>query len=259
MNTQQIQKQLVAKIYKNKKIPDDGEILKLKQLNHPNIVQIYDVYENEKDVIVIMEKCQSSLKNELKLKKEYAEIELLCFLSQILKGYNYLKNQGLEINELKPSNIMIDDNEMIKLSNYGMKYLYNYSVVDIRPYAAPEVFFSNLQTDAKNIYSVIMCQDIIQLGLIMYQLIFQQLPFSLKQNGDVIVFLQKIKKTKLSIPKNKFQKLTDMITEMIVYDHEVRIDIEKLGNILFQNFKRGSRRISSIQPIAAKADDYLYF
>lgn len=35
-----------------------------------------------------------------------------------------------------------------------MTYLYNHSDVEIRPYAAPEIFFSNKQTDAKNIYSV---------------------------------------------------------------------------------------------------------
>lgn len=67
-----------------------------------------------------MEKCQSSLKNELKLKKDYDEMELLSLLGQILKGYNYLNNEGLEINELKPTNIMIDDNEIIKVISYSI-------------------------------------------------------------------------------------------------------------------------------------------
>ncbi|CAK62607.1 unnamed protein product (macronuclear) [Paramecium tetraurelia] len=231
INIQQMQKQLVAKIYQSQTVPNDAEIIKLKKLNHANVVQIYDVYQNEKDVIIIMEKCQSSLRNEMKFQKEYDEMELLAVLSQILKGYNYILDQGLEINELKPTNIMIDDNEIIKVSNYGMSNLYKHSDVEVRPYAAPEIFFSNKQTDAKNIYS---------LGLIIYQLVFHQLPFSLKQNGDVIAFLQRIKKSKLQIPQNKFQKITEIISQMIIYDYQERINREKLGELLIQNFKRGT-------------------
>ncbi|CAD8124205.1 unnamed protein product [Paramecium sonneborni] len=249
INTQQIQIQLVAKIYSNTIIPDDIEISKIKDLNHVNIVQIYEVYQHNKDVIVIMEKCYSSLKNELKQQNEYQESELLKMLSQILLGYNYLCNSGIEMNDLKPTNIMIDHNEIIKLSNYGMKCLYKHSDMEIRAYAAPEIFFSNEQTDAKNIFS---------LGLIMYELLFHQLPFNLRQNGDVIMFLQKIKKVKLLLPDNNCQRISDLISKMILFNKSERINRENLGEILIQNFKRGNRRIFSIQPIAARADDYSY-
>ena len=43
-------------------------------------------------------------------------------------GYNYLNNIGLEINELKPTNIMINENEIIKVRQYSIKNSYQIMV-----------------------------------------------------------------------------------------------------------------------------------
>ncbi len=96
----------------------------LSQLSHPNIVHVLDYFEENYDYYLVMEYVEGSdLENVLKLRGEpFSEAQVLDWALQILDVLDYLHSNEPAViyRDLKPSNIMIDVKNRVKLVDFGI-------------------------------------------------------------------------------------------------------------------------------------------
>uniref|UniRef100_A0A087XI71 non-specific serine/threonine protein kinase n=1 Tax=Poecilia formosa TaxID=48698 RepID=A0A087XI71_POEFO len=99
----------------------------LQEIQHPNIVELHDVYENRAEVVLILELVSGGeLFDFLAQKESLCEEEATQFIKQILDGVQYLHSKGIAHFDLKPENIMLLDRSVllprIKVIDFGLAH-----------------------------------------------------------------------------------------------------------------------------------------
>lgn len=94
----------------------ENEISILKDLRHPNIIMLYETFENDKKIFLVMELCVggdllSYLKKRRKIKESVAKIA--C--KNILYGLHYLHSKGIAHRDIKLDNILLNNYGHIKV------------------------------------------------------------------------------------------------------------------------------------------------
>ncbi|XP_032964165.1 death-associated protein kinase 2 isoform X2 [Rhinolophus ferrumequinum] len=103
------------------------EVSILRQVLHPNVITLHDVFENRTDVVLILELVSGGeLFDFLAQKESLSEEEATSFIKQILDGVNYLHAKKIAHFDLKPENIMLLDKNIpiphIKLIDFGLAH-----------------------------------------------------------------------------------------------------------------------------------------
>jgi len=152
------------------------EIEIVKSLDHPNIIRGYDVFENEENLMIVMEYCGGGeLFDRIVKKKTYTEKEAQVVLRQITSAIKYLHDHKIAHCDLKPDNLLFlnsAEDSPLKVIDFGMSRFskhreYFTKFCGTSFYIAPEVHQGK--------YSY-YC-DIWSLGVIMFILIFGFPPF----------------------------------------------------------------------------------
>jgi serine/threonine protein kinase len=143
------------------------EIQYLKNLNHPNIIKIYDVDEDKN--IIYMERLKINLSEYIENYK-YTIKEIISIFLKIIEGVIYLHKNNIVHLDLKCSNIMIDPNTLeVKIIDFGLskKIESDFTTkVSLISYLTPEVVFEQ-DIPSYNFNKI----DIWCLGLILYKLV----------------------------------------------------------------------------------------
>ncbi|NXT66189.1 DAPK3 kinase, partial [Chaetops frenatus] len=105
----------------------EREVDILREIQHPNIITLHDIFENKTDVVLILELVSGGeLFDFLAEKESLTEEEATQFLKQILDGVHYLHSKHIAHFDLKPENIMLLDknvpNPRIKLIDFGIAH-----------------------------------------------------------------------------------------------------------------------------------------
>lgn len=154
-------------------------------LDYPKIVKVKDKLEDDKNVFIVMELCQNdTLRKLIQRRGHLTEIEVQCYMFQIIQGLKYMHNRRIIHRDLKPENIFIDDKLDLKIGDFGLAVKLSSedekrkSILGTFFYSAPEVI------DRKNYDGYSFKADIWSLGVIMYNLLTGILPFS--KTNDII-------------------------------------------------------------------------
>ncbi len=145
------------------------------QLNHPNIVHIYEVSEFMKRPFFAMEHVEGeSLYNKIKEKKITIN-EAVKITKQICEGLNEAHTAGIVHRDIKPANIIIDKNGRSKILDFGLatildaeKLTKTGSTLGTVGYMSPEQV-NGEKVDARS--------DLFSVGVILYEMITGQRPF----------------------------------------------------------------------------------
>ena len=87
----------------------ENEVATLKVLDHPNILKLYEVFEDKKKYFLVTELCLGGeLFDEIINKGRLFERDAANVILQMLKGIAYCHSQGIVHRDLKPENILID-------------------------------------------------------------------------------------------------------------------------------------------------------
>jgi serine/threonine protein kinase len=151
------------------------EIQYLKNLNHPNIIKIYDVDKDNN--VIYMERLKINLSDYIENYK-YGINEVISIFLKIIEGVLYLHTNNVAHLDLKCSNIMIDPDTLeIKIIDFGLsrKIENNFETkILLISYLTPEVVFE------QNINSYDFNKiDIWCLGLILYKLVTKSYLFNI--------------------------------------------------------------------------------
>ena len=156
------------------------ELNLLKTTDHPNIIKLYEIYEDNKYIYLIMEECNGgeffdSLAKRAKEKNMYTEKECARIFRQILEAVNYLHAHGVCHRDLKPENILfsnVADDSSLKLIDFGLSKVLDgekkmKKTVGTTFYMAPEVIKGSYNEKC----------DIWACGVILYIMLCGKPPF----------------------------------------------------------------------------------
>ena len=126
------------------------EISLLKELQHPNIVRLYDVVHTERKLTLVFEFLDQDLKKYLDVCENGLELCVLqSFLYQLLHGVAYCHDHRVLHRDLKPQNLLINREGELKLADFGLARAfgipvrsYTHEVVTLW-YRAPDVLMGS--------------------------------------------------------------------------------------------------------------------
>ena len=101
------------------------EVNILKNLNHPNIVQLFEVFEDDKNIFLVMELCDGQelfeeICQKIDRRETYSEKDAAMIIKQVLSGIAYCHDKDVAHRDLKPENILISKSKQIKIIDFGL-------------------------------------------------------------------------------------------------------------------------------------------
>jgi len=166
------------------------EALSASSLSHTNIVEVYDVGEDNGNYYIVMEYVEGKhLKNLVKKRGKLTLSEAVDIMLQITDGMSVAHDSYIIHRDIKPQNIMILENGLIKITDFGIAMAMNAtqltqtnSVMGSVHYLPPEQASGQGSTLQSDIYSM---------GIVMYELLTGELPF--KGDNAVEIALKHLK------------------------------------------------------------------
>ncbi|EGO29881.1 hypothetical protein SERLADRAFT_445649 [Serpula lacrymans var. lacrymans S7.9] len=154
-------------------------------LAHPNIVRFQDCFEDDQNVYMTLELCQSgSLMDMLRRRRRFQEAEARYFMTQLIGACHYMHTHQVIHRDLKLGNLFLDINMNIKVGDFGLAALIENpgerkkTICGTPNYIAPEVLF-----DTANGHSFEV--DTWSIGVILYTLVVGRPPFQTKDVKDI--------------------------------------------------------------------------
>ena len=193
-------------------------------LEHPNIVNIYDVGNADDMYFIVMEYVEGiTLKTYIEKKGQLSFKEAESIAIQVARGIEAAHNKNIIHRDIKPQNIIISTEGKVKVTDFGIAKAASTNTIssDVMGsvhYVSPE--------QARNGY-VDARSDIYSLGIVMYEMITGRVPF----DGDTTVSVA-------------IQHLQEEMTAPSVYAPNVPISCEKI--ILKCTQKNQDRRYQNI-------------
>ena len=258
-------KQKVAiKILNKEKIKEKEDLERIKReikilqmMDHPNIIKTYKISENAKNYYIIMEYCDGGeLFNYIVEKEKLDENEASMFFYQLISALEYIHSLGITHRDLKPENLLLVNNKIIKIIDFGLSNYFNGEKQLETPcgspsYASPEI----IKGEAYNGFNI----DIWASGIILFAMLCGYLPFdddeeeedddedeagkhsseddinrksskeiSSDDSEDNEVLFQKILEGKLEFPSHLSSDAVDLMKKILVVDPNKRIQIKDI-------------------------------
>ena len=226
------------------------EALSVSNLSHPNIVEVYDVGEEEGNYYIVMEYIEGKTLKQLLQKRGALTLnEVIDIMLQLTDGLAHAHDAYIIHRDIKPQNIMIEDNGLIKITDFGIAMALNSTQLtqtNSVHYLPPEQANGKGSTVKSDIYS---------LGILMYELLTGSVPFkgdtaveiALKHMKEKIPSIRKqnptipqsveniVLKATAKNPKNRYDNVRDMYKDLqtaLQRDNEKRLVYEYPENDL---------------------------
>ena len=221
------------------------EALSASSLAHPNIVEMYDVGEDDGLYYIVMEYVDGkTLKQMLKKRGNLTLSEAIDIMLQLTDGMAHAHDSYIVHRDLKPQNVMIKDDGQIKITDFGIAMALNStqltqtnSVMGSVHYLPPEQASGKGCTIKSDIYSM---------GIIFYELLSGSLPFrgdnaveiALKHMREPLPSLRDtnnaipqsieniIRKSTAKNPKNRYDSARSMHEDLLTALNDERMDEE---------------------------------
>ena len=225
-----------------------SEIKIHKSLHHPQIVAFEHYFEDTENVYILLEICQNQTLNDLlKRRKRLTEIEVQCYIVQLIKALKYLHSHRVIHRDLKLGNLFLTDKMELKVGDFGLATKLDFegerkrTVCGTPNYIAPEIL------DGKTGHSYEV--DIWSLGVIIYTLIIGKPPF---ETRDVKTTYKRIKMNAYSFPESAIisEAAKNLISQILVTDPSKR---PSLDQILIHDFFNQGTSIPKLLPTSTLA------
>ena len=233
-----------------------NEINVLKMLNQSTYsVKYFDCFKEKNTIYIAMEFCENNLSKLIQLNNGLTIQKIKKYFLQINELLKIMSNKNFIHRDLKPENILLKKKENdyeVKVSDYGFareltESFKASSVKGTNFYIAPEII---LKRDYKKKV------DLWSLGMILYKMYFNKLPFENAESFQNFVYSQGTENLP-KIEKSGDKIFDDLVEKLIVFNSENRLDwneyfnhrffienskVDKIKND-FENFKKESNKI----------------
>lgn len=223
----------VKVLRKNLLDPKEMEMLKneiqiLKDLDHPNIVKMFEFLEDEKRIYIVTEICKGGeLFDEILNRSKFDERDAAIVMKQLLSAVNYCHKNNIVHRDLKPENILLEqdrDLEKIKVVDFGTSLVYDMDrnldeKLGTAYYIAPEVIKKSYNEKC----------DLWSSGVILYILLSGEPPFN-DPRADNEAIMKKVEIGKYDMDHGVWKSISreakDLVKQLLTYDPSERISAE---------------------------------
>src|SRR5688572_12406943 len=207
-----INKQVALKV-PHKQGVDFGELLReprlLASLNHPNIVTIMTAEKQENVFFIVMEFVPGESLESIIARDGALDLTVaLDYTCQICNAVDHAHRHGVLHRDLRPSNVMVTDNGMVKVADFGTsRFLeiaaHGTTVIGSPQYMAPEQFQGK----------AVFASDIYSVGVTMFQMLTGTMPYDTPTAAD----LERLKRGELlTSPRMRNPKIPKAISNVVM-------------------------------------------
>ena len=202
------------------------EIAVMKMLKQPNIVQLKEVMQTANHIYLVLELVTGGeLFDKIVAAKRFDEPTARKYFHQLIAGIHYCHSQGIAHRDLKPENLLLDANDTLKISDFGLSNLQRggadgqgtllQTVCGTPNYVAPEVL-------KERGYNGIVA-DIWSCGVVLFVMLAGYLPFD---DPNMNALFTKIERGEYRMARHFSDQAKDLIAKMMTVDPTKRITID---------------------------------
>jgi len=225
-------------------------------LNHPNICTIHDIQEHEGQLFIVMEYVDGQTLRDKR--STLSQKQALEIGAQVADGLAAAHEHGIVHRDIKSENIMIRKDGIVQIMDFGLAKLHGStrltkegSTIGTTGYMSPEQV-QGLDTDHRS--------DIFSLGVVLYELLTDQLPFKGMHDTAIMYEIVNIDAAPPSAIRPEIEpELDRIILECLDKDKDERYQSAKELAKDLRRFKRESdrsrvSRVSTVRPALSTAD-----
>lgn len=197
------------------------EIAISKKMNHPNIVQMREVFKTRNHINIVLEFVTGGELFDRIVKCRYFEEPVARrFFQQLIQGLKYCHDQGVAHRDLKPENLLLDSEDNLKIMDFGLSALQSgdkllTTTAGTPNYVAPEVL-ADRGYDGRG-------ADLWSCGVILYVMLAGRLPF---EDQNMHRLFDKIRRAQFVYPRNFPEAPKDLINLLLVPDPAKRATLD---------------------------------
>ncbi|XP_010087067.2 CBL-interacting protein kinase 2 [Morus notabilis] len=230
------------------------EVSVMKKVNHPNIVQLYEVMATKTKIYFVMEFAKGGELFSKVAKGKLKEDMARKYFQQLIGAVDYCHSRGVYHRDLKPENLLLDENGDLKVSDFGLSALVEsrrhdallHTVCGTPAYAAPEVLCRKGYDGAK--------ADIWSCGVILFVLLAGYLPF---HDSNLMEMYKKIGKADYKCPNWFSHEARKLLSRILNPNPNKRILIARIMENpwfrkVFNSQATRSKTADSISPVCSQ-------
>jgi serine/threonine protein kinase len=200
----------------------DTEFRSLVSLIHPNIITIFDFFESDDLLYLVLEFAEGgSLADKLLLLGAFPSAEFTAIARQTIEALAYCHSEGIVHGDIKPANILLDRYGRPKVADFGLAARYepgeNPKHCGSPSYMAPELLCGR----ARDPFAC----DVWALGVTFYELVIGRRPFTSESCQEL---LREIACAYIKFPTTVPTKISHMISLMLSFDPRLRPKMSRL-------------------------------
>ena len=186
--------------------------------DHPNIIKLYEIFESQRSLYLVMEECKGGevfdrIIEHIQNKKMYSEKDAANMFIQVMSSIEYCHNNGICHRDLKPENLLYvnagsEIDNPIKVIDFGLSQIFSNrklkTKVGTAYYVAPEILKGDY-TEKCDIWSA---------GVILYIFLSGDPPFNGPSDSAIY---NKIAQMKFSFPEKKWKNISNEAKDLILH------------------------------------------
>ena len=206
------------------------EVDSLRTVNHPNIVKLLEVIDTEETLFIVMEYVSGGdLKTYLEAKGRMTEGEARGLFCQLVSALQHCHQRGVVHRDLKLGNLLLDANNNIKISDFGLSNQWHPgneldTFCGSPAFMAPELFLGMPYTGPE--------VDVWSLGVVLYTMVTGSLPFG---GQDFWELRQRVLSGQYHVPKYLSTNITDLLERMLTLKPIDRGTLDDVGQHAWVN------------------------
>ncbi|KAM3228506.1 hypothetical protein ACQJBY_059887 [Aegilops geniculata] len=203
----------------------EREVSVMRKIRHPNIVEIFEVMAAKSKIYFVLEFARGGELFKRMSKGKFSENVARRYFHQLISAVNCCHKQGVYHGDLKPENLLLDQDENLKVLGFGSSFTSEpkrrdgllHTTNGTPAYVAPEVLNSTGSDGFK--------ADIWSCGVILFVLVAGYLPF---HDTDLAEMCRLICKADYRCPPSFSDELKDLLYKVLDPDVSTRISISKI-------------------------------
>ena len=201
---------------------NDPELMILRNLDHPNVIRIYDCFVCEDYLFLIFEMCNGGSLANIMERRRLSHPEVLRWFREVVNALAVCHSQGIAHRDIKPDNIFIDAYNRAKVADFGLSTMLAKGqkmcagACGSPNYVAPEML---TQPDYDPFKA-----DVWSLGVTVYQMATGTLPW------NESVTLNSAERPPVVFPRTLDAEMVRVLEKMLCLDPEKRVSMKELSD-----------------------------
>ncbi|KAJ1565425.1 hypothetical protein HK096_002849, partial [Nowakowskiella sp. JEL0078] len=211
-------------------LPVKGEIAVLKKLKHRNVVKLFEVLDDpmQGSLFMVFELCDKGNLMDVSINKmttPFSEDASRYYFRQLVLGIEYLHEHEIVHRDIKPDNLLIDENNILKIVDFGVSEIFTKGADKTTKSAGSPAFFAPEMCKAHHGELSLKPIDIWAMGVTLFCMVAGRLPFASESIIDLYGIIQQ---NEPNYPSDLTESLKFLLERLLEKDPEKRATLDEI-------------------------------